>query len=194
MEEGGETVFPDSPTRPSEEASAGFSGEPEAFVRCLLQVVPRFTEGSQGFESVDSCFLVVSSLNVCDLVICASGSSACPGCWQLGLSCRQLTHCSSHTTTACARKGLGIKPRKGDALLLSFLARHTPHPPPPACTYIITECARKGLGIKPRKGDALLFFSLKPDGQTQDSKSLHAGCPVIKGTKWIATKVGGWVW
>lgn len=55
-------------------------------------------------------------------------------------------------------------------------------------TQTTTACARKGLVVRPRKRDALLFFSLKPDGQTQDVKSLHAGCPVISGTKWIATK------
>jgi prolyl 4-hydroxylase len=41
--------------------------------------------------------------------------------------------------------------------------------------------------VKPRVGDALLFYSLTPDG-TQDKLSLHAGCPVIKGEKWSATK------
>lgn len=41
--------------------------------------------------------------------------------------------------------------------------------------------------VKPRKGDALLFFSLKPDA-SPDEFSLHAGCPVLKGTKWSATK------
>lgn len=43
--------------------------------------------------------------------------------------------------------------------------------------------------MRPKKGDALLFFSLRPDGKTQDKAALHAGCPVVKGTKWIATKV-----
>lgn len=41
--------------------------------------------------------------------------------------------------------------------------------------------------MKPRKGDALLFFNLSPDA-SKDSLSLHAGCPVIKGEKWSATK------
>lgn len=41
--------------------------------------------------------------------------------------------------------------------------------------------------VKPRKGDALLFFSLHPSA-TPDLQSLHAGCPVIKGEKWSATK------
>ena len=50
-----------------------------------------------------------------------------------------------------------------------------------------SSCAQRGLAVKPRKGDALLFFSLDLKGQL-DSASLHAGCPVIKGTKWSATK------
>eukprot|EP00854_Cymbomonas_tetramitiformis_P003046 gene3046-3871_t len=36
-------------------------------------------------------------------------------------------------------------------------------------------------------GDALLFFSLKPGGEL-DRGSNHAGCPVIRGVKWSATK------
>ena len=43
------------------------------------------------------------------------------------------------------------------------------------------------MAVKPKKGDALLFYSLKPSGQV-DPKSLHAGCPVISGDKWSATK------
>jgi len=50
-----------------------------------------------------------------------------------------------------------------------------------------SACAKRGVAVKARKGDALLFWSLKPDG-SEDTFSLHAGCPVIKGTKWSATK------
>lgn len=42
--------------------------------------------------------------------------------------------------------------------------------------------------MKPRKGMALLFWSLKPDSKTKDMRSLHGGCPVIRGDKWSATK------
>eukprot|EP00775_Hariotina_reticulata_P010978 gene10978-11133_t len=52
----------------------------------------------------------------------------------------------------------------------------------------LSECGSKGVSVKPKVGDALLFWSLKPDGKTKDTKSLHAGCPVIKGDKWSATK------
>lgn len=41
--------------------------------------------------------------------------------------------------------------------------------------------------MKPHKGSALLFWSLRLDGST-DQSSMHAGCPVVRGTKWTATK------
>jgi prolyl 4-hydroxylase len=50
-----------------------------------------------------------------------------------------------------------------------------------------TECGKNGLGIKPNKGDALLFYNIDPVGK-QDILSLHAGCPVLEGIKWSATK------
>ncbi|KAJ6351869.1 hypothetical protein OIU78_007707 [Salix suchowensis] len=51
----------------------------------------------------------------------------------------------------------------------------------------LSECARKGIAVKPHRGDALLFFSLYPTA-VPDTSSLHAGCPVIEGEKWSATK------
>lgn len=51
----------------------------------------------------------------------------------------------------------------------------------------LSDCARRGVAVKPRRGDALLFFSLHPDATT-DQNSLHAGCPVLEGEKWSATK------
>ena len=50
-----------------------------------------------------------------------------------------------------------------------------------------SDCARRGVAVRPRQGDALLFFSLDL-AQQLDTASLHAGCPVIRGTKWSATK------
>ena len=50
-----------------------------------------------------------------------------------------------------------------------------------------TKCADKVVSVRPHKGDALLFFSLDPEDKL-DTKSLHAGCPVLRGTKWSATK------
>nr|AMY26629.1 prolyl 4-hydroxylase alpha subunit-oxidoreductase activity, prolyl 4-hydroxylase [Linum usitatissimum] len=51
----------------------------------------------------------------------------------------------------------------------------------------LSECAKKGVAVRPRRGDALLFFSLHPTA-VPDTSSLHAGCPVIEGEKWSATK------
>mmetsp|Transcript_7205 Transcript_7205/g.18607 ORF Transcript_7205/g.18607 Transcript_7205/m.18607 type:complete len:365 (+) Transcript_7205:240-1334(+) len=44
-----------------------------------------------------------------------------------------------------------------------------------------------GFKYKPVKGDAVLFYSLHPNG-TIDKHSLHGGCPVHKGEKWVMTK------
>ncbi|XP_047181041.1 probable prolyl 4-hydroxylase 4 [Vigna umbellata] len=51
----------------------------------------------------------------------------------------------------------------------------------------LSECAQKGIAVKPKRGDALLFFSLFPNA-IPDTRSLHAGCPVLEGEKWSATK------
>jgi prolyl 4-hydroxylase len=48
------------------------------------------------------------------------------------------------------------------------------------------DCSQ-GLTVKPRKGDMLLFYSLQSDG-SYDDHSLHGGCPVTKGEKWVMTK------
>lgn len=50
-----------------------------------------------------------------------------------------------------------------------------------------SECGNLGRSVKARKGDALLFWGMKPGGEL-DPGSSHAGCPVIKGEKWTATK------
>eukprot|EP00877_Chromochloris_zofingiensis_P004451 jgi/Chrzof1/14006/Cz08g20270.t1 len=53
----------------------------------------------------------------------------------------------------------------------------------------LSECAARGnLAVRPHKGDAVLFWDILPDGITVDRKALHASCPIIKGTKWTATK------
>ena len=43
------------------------------------------------------------------------------------------------------------------------------------------------VAVKPRKGDGLLFWSVNNEN-TIDPHSMHAGCPVIAGEKWTATK------
>eukprot|EP00887_Chlorella_sp_A99_P007247 scaffold2.g7247.t1 len=50
-----------------------------------------------------------------------------------------------------------------------------------------SECAMQGLAVRPRKGDAVAFWSLRTDGRL-DAGALHGGCPVIRGTKYAATK------
>jgi prolyl 4-hydroxylase len=47
-----------------------------------------------------------------------------------------------------------------------------------------------GLAVEPKKGDAILFYSQTAWGEL-DSRSLHGGCPVLKGVKWAANL---WVW
>nr|CAB3466069.1 unnamed protein product [Digitaria exilis] len=47
--------------------------------------------------------------------------------------------------------------------------------------------AKNGISVKPKMGDALLFWSMKPDG-SRDPKSQHGANPVVKGSKWSATK------
>ena len=58
-----------------------------------------------------------------------------------------------------------------------------------------SPCAANSIAVKPVKGDALLFWSMKVGGEL-DGGSSHAGCPVIRGEKWTATKWcakhGGW--
>lgn len=47
-----------------------------------------------------------------------------------------------------------------------------------------------GLLVKPEKGKVIIFYSMTPDGKT-DQYSLHGACPVKQGVKWAANK---WVW
>ncbi|KAK4360637.1 hypothetical protein RND71_019589 [Anisodus tanguticus] len=52
--------------------------------------------------------------------------------------------------------------------------------------YDFSKCI--GLKVNPHRGDGLLFYSLFPNG-TIDLTSLHGSCPVIRGEKWVASKV-----
>jgi hypothetical protein len=49
---------------------------------------------------------------------------------------------------------------------------------------------RTRLSVKPNHTRAVLFYSQFPDG-TLDPKSMHGGCPVLKGTKLAANL---WTW
>eukprot|EP00775_Hariotina_reticulata_P003103 gene3103-biopygen4754 len=52
----------------------------------------------------------------------------------------------------------------------------------------LSDCAQQGLAVKPAKGDALFFLSVQADGDRMDELSLHTSCPVIMGSKYVATK------
>jgi len=54
---------------------------------------------------------------------------------------------------------------------------------------LVREC-RTRLAIRPKKAHAALFYSQGPFGSVE-RESLHAGCPVLNGTKWAANL---WVW
>ena len=43
------------------------------------------------------------------------------------------------------------------------------------------------LRVKPVAGSALFWFNIGPQNNF-DSRTLHAGCPVLYGNKWIANK------
>ncbi len=49
-----------------------------------------------------------------------------------------------------------------------------------------TEFPRLGVKIAPRRGGGVLFRNVDLDGRPH-SASLHAGCPVTEGEKWLAT-------
>lgn len=50
-----------------------------------------------------------------------------------------------------------------------------------------TRFTANGLTVKPGAGDAILFDNVTPDGRI-DPSSRHAGLPVTKGAKWLATR------
>lgn len=49
-----------------------------------------------------------------------------------------------------------------------------------------TEFPRLGVKVKPERGGGILFRNTRPEG-TPDDATLHAGCPVTEGEKWLAT-------
>ncbi|KAG2446779.1 hypothetical protein HYH02_008339 [Chlamydomonas schloesseri] len=51
-----------------------------------------------------------------------------------------------------------------------------------------SACAKNHVAFAPKRGDALLFWSINPDGTTEDNHASHTGCPVLSGVKWTATK------
>ncbi|XP_073705985.1 prolyl 4-hydroxylase subunit alpha-1-like [Garra rufa] len=44
-----------------------------------------------------------------------------------------------------------------------------------------------GVAVQPKKGSAVFWYNLHRNGQV-DSDTKHAGCPVLRGNKWVANK------
>lgn len=53
-----------------------------------------------------------------------------------------------------------------------------------------TEFPRIGVVVEPRRGKAVKFLNCDADGKP-NPETLHAGLPVIRGEKWLATL---WFW
>ncbi|KAK7094265.1 prolyl 4-hydroxylase subunit alpha-1-like isoform X2 [Littorina saxatilis] len=51
-----------------------------------------------------------------------------------------------------------------------------------------TVFPRAGISVAPRKGAALVWYNFEPDYNDVHNLTLHAGCPVVIGHKWIANK------
>lgn len=49
-----------------------------------------------------------------------------------------------------------------------------------------TEFPKLGVKVKPERGGGVMFRNVRPEG-TPDRQTLHAGCPVVEGEKWLAT-------
>lgn len=50
-----------------------------------------------------------------------------------------------------------------------------------------TAFPRMGAFAAPSQGDAAFWYNLLPSGQS-DEATLHGGCPVLQGSKWVANK------
>ena len=48
--------------------------------------------------------------------------------------------------------------------------------------------ARRRISLRPRKNDAIFWYNIRPDGMDLNRQTLHAGCPVTTGSKWVANK------
>jgi prolyl 4-hydroxylase len=83
------------------------------------------------------------------------------------------TKAKETTYSECGSMGVAAKPRK---------CAPPPSPEPPPVSLQLS--ART---FRPCRGDVLLFWSITLEGKI-DPASMHAGCPVIQGTKWTGTK------
>jgi prolyl 4-hydroxylase len=50
-----------------------------------------------------------------------------------------------------------------------------------------TAFPKLNVAIQPVKGDAVFWYNLHLDG-SGDPMTLHGGCPVLAGSKWVANK------
>jgi prolyl 4-hydroxylase len=50
-----------------------------------------------------------------------------------------------------------------------------------------TVFVQLGIGVKPQKGSAIVWYNLQKSGQV-DGRLMHAGCPILVGSKWVCTK------
>jgi len=76
-----------------------------------------------------------------------------------------------------------------DARVLTLLLHVSP-PERGGATTFPKAADGAGLAIRPPRGSAVLFYSMMPDGNSDDN-SLHAGAPVEEGVKWACNL---WVW
>ena len=51
----------------------------------------------------------------------------------------------------------------------------------------MTAFPQIGVSVKPKMGSALYWFTIHPN-LSYDSRSVHLGCPVVYGNKWIMNK------
>jgi len=61
----------------------------------------------------------------------------------------------------------------------------------PISLYTASACSAGGRMVKPKKGGAVMFYSLRENGHMDgnvDPFSLHAGCSVLKGEKYVTNK------
>ena len=55
-----------------------------------------------------------------------------------------------------------------------------------------TVFPKLGIRVPSVRRSAILWYNLLKSGE-YDFRMMHAGCPVLKGTKWISTKwIGTW--
>lgn len=101
-------------------------------------------------------------------------------------------HCAMLAANRLPRTGYGSA--RIFLLLSRCCAEHVPHGLPLRCPTgadrPVTDwasCEPGEFKYKPRMGDAVLFFSLDPD-LAINPRSLHGGCAVRSGEKWVATK------